>query len=66
MNQFFDVLAVNVKTRKIRLIGESVTDSFAYKIERIAKHMLGVDEEFFVKTFAGEYKNGDDFKKAGK
>ena len=59
----FDVIAVNMETHKIRLIGENKTERNAEAIEMMAVGRRGVDEEFFVTVPHGEYKEGDEWDK---
>lgn len=54
----FDVIAVNMKTHKVRLLGENKTERNADAIEMMAIARLGCDEEFFTKVAAGKYKDG--------
>ena len=55
----YDVVAVNLKTRKVRLIGENKSERNAEAIEMMAIFRLGADEEFYARTPAGTYKDGD-------
>lgn len=55
----FDVIAVNLGTHKVRLIGENKTERNADAIEMMAVARRGVDEEFFTTVPHGEYKEGD-------
>ena len=57
----FDVIAVNMETHKVRLIGENKTERNADAIEMMAVERLGCDEEFFTKVRAGKYKDGDEW-----
>ena len=57
----FDVIAVNMATHKVRLIGENKTERNADAIEMMAVARLGWDEEFFTKAAAGKYKDGDEW-----
>lgn len=57
----YDVIAVNMGTHKVRLIGENKTERNADAIEMMAVARLGCDEEFFTKALAGRYKEGDEW-----
>lgn len=58
----YDVIAVNMGTHKIRLIGENKSERNADAIEMMAVARIGCDEEFFVTVEAGAYKEGDEWK----
>ena len=57
----YDVIAVNITTRKVRMLGENKTERNADAIEMLAVARLGCDEEFFTRAPAGKYKDGDKF-----
>lgn len=57
--KMFDVVAVNVTTRKVRLIAENKTERNAEAIVMMAVGRRGVEEEFFTECAHGEYKEGD-------
>ena len=57
----FDVIAVNMGTHKVRMIGENKTERDAETIEKMAIARHGVDEEFFVTVPHGRYKEGDEW-----
>ncbi len=57
----FYVIAVNLETHRVRLIGISETERGADYIEMMAVARHGCDEEFFTKTSAGKYKDGDEW-----
>ena len=59
MNPVFDVVAVNLKTKKVRMIAECKTGANAEAIETMAVIRRGVEEEFFSVISHGEYKDGD-------
>ena len=57
----YDVIAVNMATHRVRLLGESKTERNADAIEMMAVMRLGCDEEFFTRAQAGKYKDGDEW-----
>lgn len=57
----YDVIAVNLTTHKIRLLGENKTEKNADAIEMMAVARLGCDDEFFTRAPAGKYKEGDEW-----
>ena len=59
--KMYDVIAVNMITHKVRMLGENKTERNADAIERMAVIRLGCDEEFFTTTPAGRYKEGDEW-----
>lgn len=61
-NQLFDVVAVNMKTNKVRIIAAAKTERNAEAIENMAVQRRGVEEEFFNTVPNGKFKDGDDYK----
>lgn len=59
--QLFDVVAVNLKTSKVRMFGENQTARNAEAIVKMAVMRRGCDEEFYTEAPAGKYKDGDTF-----
>lgn len=59
--KMYDVVAVNMKTHKVRLLGENKTERNAEAIEMLAVARLGCDEEFFTRAPAGKYREGDEW-----
>ena len=59
--KMYDVIAVNMLTHKVRMLGENKTAHNADTIEMMAFALLGCDEEFFTTTPAGRYKEGDEW-----
>jgi hypothetical protein len=59
--KMYDVIAVNMTTHKVRLLGENKTERNADAIEMMAVARLGCDEEFFTKAPTGKYKEGDEW-----
>ena len=57
----YDVIAVNMTTHKVRMLGENKIARNADAIEMMAVERLGCDEEFFTTTSAGRYKEGDEW-----
>ena len=59
--KMYDVIAVNMITHKVRMLGENETARNAYAIKMMAIERLGRDEELFTTTPAGRYKEGDEW-----
>ena len=57
----YDVLAVDMGTHKVAVIGSNKTARNAEAIENMAVMRRGVDAEFFVTVPAGKYSNGDEW-----
>lgn len=57
--KLFDVVAVNLKTDKVRFIAQGKTLKNAEAIVKMAVVRRGVDEEFFAEVKAGMYTEGD-------
>lgn len=57
----YDIIAVNMKTHKIRMLGENKSERNAHAIEMMAVSRLGCNDEFFTKAPAGRYKDGDEW-----
>ena len=53
-----DVLAVNIDTRRVRLLAESKDERNAEAIINMAVMRRGVEEEFYVAVPAGTYTEG--------
>ena len=58
MKQLFDVLAVDMGTHKVRVIGENKTEFESNKIVVMAVYRNGVNREFYTHATSGKYKNG--------
>ena len=58
-DKLFDVIAVDLSTKKIRFMAQGKTERNAEAIETIAVMRRGVDVEFFTTVPAGKYKEGD-------
>lgn len=58
---FFDVLAVNIETGKVRFMDQGKTLRNAEAIVEMAVARRGVDEEFYVEVPTGKYKEGDEY-----
>lgn len=58
----YDVLAVNIKTRLVRLIASGKDSPKAEAIVEMAVMRRGLDEEFFTQVLAGMYRDGDSWK----
>lgn len=63
--ELFDTVAVNIKTKKVRIFGRNNDQRNADAIIRMAVMRRGVDEEFYVNTKTGKYNVGDDYKYKG-
>jgi len=57
----YDVLAVNMETHKVVLMGQSKTQRNAEAIENMAVLRRGLDTDFFVTVPAGKYSDGDEW-----
>ena len=57
----YDVIAVNMSTHRIRMLGENKSKRNAEAIETMAVIRCGCDEEFFVTVPASRYKDGDEW-----
>lgn len=57
--KLYDVVAVNIKTTKVRLMAENKTERNAEAIVNMAIMRRGVEEEFFTEVPGGKYKEGD-------
>lgn len=62
MDALFDVVAVGLKTNKVRMMAEGKTARNAEAIVNMAVMRRGVDEEFFSEVPAGRYKEGDEWR----
>lgn len=60
--ELYDVVAVNIETRKVRLIGRNKALSNAEAIVEMAVYKRGCDEEFYTEVPARIYKEGDIYK----
>lgn len=60
-NELFDVVAVNITTKRVRLLAEHKTKRNAEAIVNMAVIRIGVDEEFYAPVLAGKYKDGDEW-----
>jgi len=58
----FDVVAVNMKSNKVRFMAKGKTLHNAEATEKMAIMRHGVDEEFFATVPIGKYKEGDEWK----
>ena len=55
----YDVVAVNIKTKLVRLLARDETQANAEAVVLMAVRRRGVDEEFFVAVEAGTYQEGE-------
>lgn len=55
----YDVVAVNIETKRIRLFGERETLPNAEAIINMAVMRRGVDEEFYAEVPTGKYAEGE-------
>lgn len=58
----FDVIAVSIETRRVRLIATNKSERTADAIVMMAVARRGCDEEFFTEAPVGVYQNGDTYK----
>lgn len=63
-DKLYDVIAVNVKTNKVRFLATEKDHANADAIVKTAIARRGLEEEFFTETIHGQYAEGDDY--AGK
>lgn len=59
--KMYDVIAVNMVTHKVRLLGVNRSERTADVIEMMSIARFGCDEEFFTKAPSGKYKEGDEW-----
>jgi hypothetical protein len=57
--ELFDVLAVDMKTRAVRVMAENRTRESAESFVTMAVARRGVEHEFFVEVPAGSYDEGE-------
>lgn len=55
----FDVIEVDIVTRKVRMMGLDKDEKNAEAIERMALMRRGTDDNFFTTVPAGLYQDGD-------
>jgi hypothetical protein len=58
----YDVVAVNISTSTVRVIGTNKSKENAEAIVSMAVMQRGVEEEFFAEVKTGAYKTGDAWK----
>lgn len=58
----YDVIAINIDTRKVRLISQGKTLPNAEAIVKMAVMRRGVEEEFFVEVLSNLYQEGEIWK----
>jgi len=56
-----DVVAVNLKTSKVRVLSRDMGEADAEAYVKMAVMRRGVDEEFFSAATAGMYAEGDEW-----
>lgn len=59
MNQLYDVLAVNIKTKVVRILSQKKTLPHAEAIVHMVIMRRGVEEEFYVEVPTGKYEEGE-------
>lgn len=59
MAELFDVIAVNIETKIVRLMAESKSERNAEAIIDMAVMRRGVETEFYTFSPAGKYHDGD-------
>lgn len=57
----FDVIEVDIATRKVRMMGQDKDEENAEAIERMALMRRGTDDNFFTTVPAGLYQDGDTY-----
>ena len=65
MPELYDVVAVNLRTKIVRVMGEGKTLPNAEAYRDMAVMRRGVTEEFYVEVPAGKYREGDIWKGKG-
>jgi hypothetical protein len=63
--RLYDVVAVTIKTGKVRFLDQGKTLKNAEAIVNFAIMRRGVDEEFYSEVPAGTYKEGDEWRGDG-
>lgn len=58
----YDVVGVNLTTRKVRILERGKDSENAEAIVMMAVARRGVSEEFFAEVPAGRYQDGDEYK----
>lgn len=58
----YDIIAIDKVTNVLRVLGENKSEENADAIVAMAISRIGSDEEIFVKTLAGQYKDNDIYK----
>jgi hypothetical protein len=58
----YDVVAVDMKTNKVRLLAENKTERNADAVVNMAVARMGCDEELFAPVAAGKYRDGDEWR----
>lgn len=61
MSELYDVVAVNLTTKRVRLLATEKTLENAGAIVTMAILRRGVEDEFFVGAPVGKYKDGDEW-----
>lgn len=59
MNTLYDVVAVNLETKVVRLVAEGKTALDAAAVVTMAVLRRGVDQEFFMEVPAGSYQEAE-------
>ena len=63
--KLFDVVAVDLVTRRVRLMGEGKTLDNAEAVVKLAVMRRGVEDAFFVAVATQTYKEGDTWEGKG-
>lgn len=58
----FDVIAVSIRTNKVRLLATNKSAANAGAVVMMAVARRGVGDEFFLEVDHGQYKDGDSYK----
>lgn len=61
VSEIYDVVAVDLKTSKVRIIAAKKSLENAESCVTTAVLRRGVDEEFFASVTSGKYKEGDQY-----
>lgn len=65
MSDFYDVVAVNISTGKVRVMATGKDKPNAEACVKFAVMRRGVEEEFFSEVTAGRYQEGDQWRGRG-
>ena len=63
--EMFDVLEVNIQSKRVRILARNLDEPNAEAVVNMAVARRGVEEHFFVSAPLGMYNDGDTWKEAG-